>query len=122
MSKDSRNEWLCAYFGGLIWSTIAPKDGVSRLRGIRAQSLQNKVSFRGYKGLIEMEENMNKLIANGALAVGVLGALLTVTAGIWRITGHYHLAGFEVMTLFVGGMGLMLIGCFALLHLLLSTR
>jgi len=69
-----------------------------------------------------MGENMNKLIANGGLGVGVLGALLTVAAGIWRITGHFHLAGFETMTLFVGGMGLMLIGCFAKLHLLSASR
>lgn len=60
---------------------------------------------------------MNKLIANGGFAVGALGVLLTTAAGIWRITGHYHLAGFETMTLFVGGMGLILIGCFAKLYL-----
>lgn len=65
---------------------------------------------------------MNKLIANGALGVGILGVLLTTIAGIWRITGHFHLAGFESMTLFVGGMGLMLIGCFAKLHLLSTSR
>jgi len=59
---------------------------------------------------------MNKLIAMGGLGAGVLGALLTVVAGIWRVTGHYHLAGFEAMTLFVGGMGLMLIACFAKLY------
>ncbi|MBI5751613.1 MAG: hypothetical protein HZA59_05645 [Hydrogenophilales bacterium] len=69
-----------------------------------------------------MGENMNKLIANGGCAVGVLGVLLTVASGVWRITGHYHLAGFETMTLFVGGMGLMLIGCFAKLHLLSTSR
>jgi len=60
---------------------------------------------------------MNKLIANGGFAVGALGVLLTAAAGIWRITGHYHLAGFESMTLFVGGMGLILIGCFTKLYL-----
>lgn len=65
---------------------------------------------------------MNKLIANGGCGVGVLGVLLTSAAGIWRITGHYHLAGFETMTLFVGGMGLILIGCFAKLHLLTPPR
>lgn len=61
---------------------------------------------------------MNKLIAKGSCVVGGLGVFLTAAAGIWRVTGHYHLAGFETMTLFVGGMGLMLIGCFAKLHLL----
>jgi len=65
---------------------------------------------------------MNKLIANGGFAVGALGVLLTAFAGVWRVTGHYHLAGFETMTLFVGGMGLTLIGCFAKLHLLSTSR
>ena len=65
---------------------------------------------------------MNKLIANGGYAIGLLGVLLTIAAGVWRITGHFHLAGFETMTLFVGGMGLMLIGCFAKLHVLSAAR
>ena len=60
---------------------------------------------------------MNKLIATAGMGVGVLGMILTVVSGIWRVTGHYHLAGFEAMTLFVGGMGLMLIACFAKLYL-----
>ena len=59
---------------------------------------------------------MNKLIAMAGLGVGGLGVLLAVVSGIWRVTGHYHLAGLALMTLFVGGMGLMLIGCFAKLH------
>ena len=59
---------------------------------------------------------MNKLVAMAGLGAGVLGVILTVVSGIWRVTGHYHLAGFEVMTLFVGGMGLMLIACFAELY------
>lgn len=61
---------------------------------------------------------MNKIIALGGNVVSLAGVLLTVTAGVARVTGHYHLAGFEVMTLFVGGMGLMLIGSLAKLHTL----
>jgi len=59
---------------------------------------------------------MNKLIATAGLGVGVLGVILTAISGIWRVTGHYHLAGFEAMTLFVGGMGLMLMACLAKLY------
>lgn len=59
---------------------------------------------------------MHKLIASGSVGLGVLGVVLTAVAGVWRVTGHYHIAGFEVMTLFVGGMGLMLIACFAKLY------
>lgn len=65
---------------------------------------------------------MNKLIANAGLSAGGLGVALIVGAGVWRVTGHYHLAGFDVMTLFVGGMGLTLMGCFALLYLSSTAR
>ncbi len=65
---------------------------------------------------------MNKTIALGGNVVSLAGVLLTVTAGVARVTGHYHLAGFEVMTLFVGGMGLMLIGSLAKLHTLTNQR
>ena len=65
---------------------------------------------------------MDKIIALGGNAVGLAGVLLTVVAGVARVSGHYHLFGFEVMTLFVGGMGLMLIGCLAKLHILTNQR
>ncbi len=65
---------------------------------------------------------MNKLIANGGCAIGAAGVLLTVAAGAWRVSGHYYVAGFETMTLFVGGMGLILIGCYAKLHLISPSR
>ena len=63
---------------------------------------------------------MHNMIALGGSIVGLAGVLLTVTAGVARVSGHYHLVGFESMTLFVGGMGLTLIGSFAKLHLLSS--
>jgi hypothetical protein len=65
---------------------------------------------------------MDKTIALGGNVVGLAGVLLTVVAGVVRIMGHYHLAGFEIMTLFVGGMGLTLIGSFAKLHILTNQR
>jgi type IV secretory pathway VirB2 component (pilin) len=65
---------------------------------------------------------MDKIIALGGNVVGLAGVLLTVVAGVGRIMGHYHLAGFEIMTLFVGGMGLMLIGSFAKLYILSNPR
>ena len=63
---------------------------------------------------------MNTLIGKVGCGVGALGVLLTSATGIWRVTGHYYFSGFETMTLFVGGMGLVLIGCFAKLHVLTS--
>ena len=65
---------------------------------------------------------MDKIIALGGNVAGFAGVLLTIVAGVARVTGHYHLAGFETMTLFVGGMGLTLIGSFAKLHILTNSR
>jgi hypothetical protein len=47
---------------------------------------------------------------------GALGVLVCLVAGIARLTGKYHLAGFEVMTLFNGGVGLMVAACLAKLQ------
>lgn len=38
---------------------------------------------------------------------GISGALLCLAAGISRLTGAFHLGGFEASTLFLGGIGLM---------------
>ena len=65
---------------------------------------------------------MDKIIALVSNITGMAGMFLTVAAGVARVGGHYHLGGFEVMTLFVGGMGLMLIGCFAKLCVLTHKR
>ena len=64
---------------------------------------------------------MNNMIGMAGSIVGLAGVVLTVVAGIARVTGHFHLAHFESMTLFVGGMGLTVIGSFAKLHEL-TTR
>jgi hypothetical protein len=65
---------------------------------------------------------MDKWIANGGNAAGLAGLVLTVAAGVARIMGHYHLAGFESMTLFMGGVGLMVMGCLVKLHVLSNRR
>ena len=65
---------------------------------------------------------MDKIIALVGNIAGLAGVLLTVTASVARVLNHYHLGGFEVMTLFVGGMGLMLMGCFAKLCVLTHKR
>lgn len=65
---------------------------------------------------------MDKMIAQGGNIVGIAGVLLTAVAGGARVMGQYYIGGFETMTLFVGGMGLMLIGCVAMLHGLSRQR
>ena len=50
---------------------------------------------------------MRKLLGTAASVAGLLGALVSLLAGISRVTGGFHLGGFESMTVFVGGIGLM---------------
>jgi len=66
-----------------------------------------------------MEEiKMKNSIGLLGTAAGALGVLVTAAAGIVRLSGHYHLGGFELMTLFNGGVGLMVAGCLFKLHAL----
>lgn len=60
-------------------------------------------------------KNTIDLLGNAA---GVLGLLICAVSGVARIAGQYHLAGFEAMTLFNGGVGLMVAGCLFKLHAL----
>lgn len=46
----------------------------------------------------------------GANLSALVGALVCLVAGVARLTGHSYLLGFESMTLFTGGMALMLFG------------
>ncbi len=53
---------------------------------------------------------------------GLAGILLCLVSGVARITGQYHVAGFEAMTLFVSGVGLMVFACLLKLELLTRAR
>ncbi len=54
---------------------------------------------------------MTNLLENLGNTVGVLGVLVCLVTGVARITGHFHVIGYEAMTLFTGGIALMLIAC-----------
>lgn len=54
-----------------------------------------------------------EIIGNAAAVAGILTCLI---AGLARISGSYHLLGFEAVTLFIGGISLMLMGCLAKLQ------
>ena len=60
-------------------------------------------------------KNTIELLGNAA---GILGVLLCLVAGLGRMAGYFYLAGFEPMSLYVGGMGFMLGACLAKLHVL----
>ena len=66
------------------------------------------------------EESMNKLIEIVGNVAGVLGVLVCLAAGLARLAGSWHLAGFETMVLFNVGIGLMVVGCLVKLHVLTS--
>ncbi len=63
---------------------------------------------------------MKQIVEHLGNAAAVLGILLCVVAGVARVVGLYHVVGFEAMTLYVGGMGLMLMACLAKIHSLSS--
>ena len=53
---------------------------------------------------------MRKLLEATANIAGVLGTVICLVAGLARVSGQFHLAGFEAMTLFTGGMAIMVFG------------
>ena len=61
---------------------------------------------------------MDKLIVNLGNATAIAGVALCAVAGIARVAGVYYLGGYQAMTLFTGGMGLMLMGALGKLHAL----
>ncbi len=58
-----------------------------------------------------------EIIGNGA---GLLGILICLIAGVSRILGSYHVMGFESITVFTGGIALMVMACLVKLHQLTS--
>ena len=61
---------------------------------------------------------MWKLIEIAGNVAGVVGLLVCLISGGTRVMGQFYLLGYEAMTLFVGGIGLMVAGCLAKTHLL----
>jgi len=59
---------------------------------------------------------MHNVIVPGATIAATIGVLVCLIAGIARIAGYPYLAGFESLTLFTGGMALMLFGALLKLH------
>lgn len=59
---------------------------------------------------------MEKTFDNIGSIFGVIGILICLLAGVSRITGNHYLVGFETITLFIGGISVMVMGCLAKLH------
>jgi len=59
---------------------------------------------------------MEKLYGSIANAAAIIGILVCFLAGAVRISGAFRLLGFELMTLFLVGAGLLLLACLAKLY------
>ena len=61
---------------------------------------------------------MNKLIEIVGNIVAVVGILACLAASMARLGSSWYVAGFQTMALFTVGVGLMVMGCLAKLHVL----
>lgn len=59
---------------------------------------------------------MNKLPELIGIGAGALGILICLLAGLIRLAGAYRLLGYEAMTLFNVGVGLMVLACLLKLY------
>lgn len=59
---------------------------------------------------------MKKTIDATGSVLGVAGILICLLAGLMRVMGSHYLLGFESITLFTGGISIMVAGCLAKLH------
>ena len=64
---------------------------------------------------------MNKAIKIFGDLFAILGLLVCAVAGIARVFHHYHIAGFESLTLFIIGIAVMVASVLAKVHLLQNS-
>ena len=63
---------------------------------------------------------MNRLIEIVGNVVAALGVLICLGSGLARLGQYWYVVGFQTMILFNVGVGLMVMGCLAKLHVLTS--
>lgn len=63
-------------------------------------------------------DKLFKIVGNIAAAIGIL---ICLVAGVARVTGNYYVLGYQAITLFIGGIALMVMACLAKLHQLRSS-
>ena len=64
---------------------------------------------------------MDKLLDFAGNIAAALGILICLVAGVTRLTGSYYVLGYEAITLFIGGIALMVMACLTKLHRLSAT-
>lgn len=60
----------------------------------------------------------NDLLGVFGNVVAAIGVLVCAIAGVSRLLGSYHVLGYEAMTLFIGGMSLMVFAALIKLHII----
>jgi hypothetical protein len=63
---------------------------------------------------------MNKALILLSTIVGIMGVAICAMAGVERLLGAYHIMGFETMTLYFAGTGLMVFAVLVNVHLVRS--
>ena len=66
------------------------------------------------KEQLNMNEDFLGLVANIVASIGVV---VCAVAGFSRLLGSYHVLGYEAMTLFIGGISLMVFAMLIKLHI-----
>ena len=61
---------------------------------------------------------MKQQLSTAGSVIGGLGVLICLVAGLTKLAGSYYLLGYEAMTLFTAGIGLIATGCLAKLEAL----
>ena len=59
---------------------------------------------------------MGKTLGIIGSIVGVIGTLICLSAGLVRVTGGHWFLGYEAFTIFIGGIGVMMMACLAKLQ------
>ena len=63
---------------------------------------------------------MQQLLTLTGTIAAVFGILLCAVSGLVRLSGLYHLAGYEATTIFSVGTGVMVVACLIKLEVLLA--
>lgn len=63
---------------------------------------------------------MDRLISVVGNVAAVIGLLMCFVSGAVRLTGAFHLSGYSAMTIFLTGIGFMVLGCLCKLEILLA--
>lgn len=59
---------------------------------------------------------MTKLLGTAGLVIGIAGLLLSLVAGLGRVSGNYYIMGYQSLTLLNAGVALMVASCMVKLY------